>query len=302
MVRRMPNSMTTSISTYLTQLERLERWDGEIPIYKLSNVTTGLEANRYYFNQPEWLENYFQACHRDASFIECWHTALSGSLHDKIVVDIGCGPGNVYAALKPSCGTPKTLIGVDIALSALKIAKDIGYLPVLADAQNIPLMSGFADLVIVNACLHHCDDMTAVLSEAARLVRPGGLLITDHDPQYSAWRYQGLGLWLWNIRLPLYRLLKRGGHASAEEQHWSILSEIHHRPHDGVTPELFYTTLEPMGFDVKLYRHNHTAGKSTLKGNPGRAMLKCRVAQLLSGIDPDLPESALSLMCIARKY
>lgn len=297
----MLNCTELLIQSYLTQLGSIERWDGEIPIYQIASPTVGLGANRYYFDQPEWAENYFQACHRDDSFIDCWKSA-AGHWHDKVVIDIGCGPGNVYAALKSSCGTPKTLIGVDVSLNALKMARKIGYTPVLADAHNLPLKSGCADLVVINACLHHCDDMQKVLSEAARLVRPGGLLITDHDPQQSAWRYKGLGLWLWNIRLPIYRLLKRGGHATAEEQYWCIQSEIHHRPQDGVTPELFHTTLHPLGFDVKLYRHNHNAGANVLQGNVGRAEWKCRVAQRFSGIDPDLPESALSLMCIAKKH
>ncbi len=297
----MLNCMATPILSYLTQIDAIEQWDHEIPIYQLPILTAGLEANRRYFDHPDWSENYFQACHRDDSFIECWQAAIAGSWQDQIVVDIGCGPGNIYAALKPSCGTPQTLIGVDISLGALKNAQKIGYQPVLADAHNIPLVSEFADLVVVNACLHHCDDMAKVLSEAARLVRPGGLLITDHDPQRSAWQYRGIGLWLWNIRLPIYRLLKRGGHASAEEQYWSIRSEVHHRPQDGVTPRLFHTVLDPLGFDVKLYSHNHTAGASVLQGSPGRAVWRCRVAQQLSGISPDLPESALSLMCIAKK-
>ena len=65
------------------------------------------------------------------------------------------------------------------------MAQKIGYMPVLADAQYLPFVSGFADIVTLNAALHHCDDMVQALTEAARLVCPGGLLITDHDPQIS---------------------------------------------------------------------------------------------------------------------
>ncbi|WP_196809467.1 class I SAM-dependent methyltransferase [Gillisia sp. JM1] len=50
--------------------------------------------------------------------------------------------------------------------------KKSGYLPVLADVSNLPFKSGFADTVILNAALHHCDDMPAVLSEAARILKP----------------------------------------------------------------------------------------------------------------------------------
>jgi ubiquinone/menaquinone biosynthesis C-methylase UbiE len=290
----------STLFQYLTHIDQIERWEKDVPIYTIKQLTFGIQANRYYFGHPEWAENYFQACHRDSAFTDAWKTAI-GSWQDKIVVDVGCGPGNVYAALKASCGTPQLMIGVDVSLGGLKMAQKIGYAPVLADAHNIPLASGFADIVVVNATLHHCDDMGVVLAEAARLVRPGGLLITDHDPQHSAWYYTGLGLWLWNLRLPLYRWIKRGGHASTEEQYWGTASEIHHKPQAGIKPELFCETLEPMGFTVKLYPHNHNVGAGIFQGTYGRSVWKCRVAQRLSGINPDRPESALSLMCIARR-
>jgi SAM-dependent methyltransferase len=62
-----------------------------------------------------------------------------------------------------------------------------------------PFVDAFADLVVLNATLHHCDDMAKVLAEAARLVRPGGMLVTDNDPQVTAWNWKGLGLLLRKI-------------------------------------------------------------------------------------------------------
>ncbi len=143
--------------------------------------------------------------------------------------------------------------------------------------------------------------MVNALAEAARLVRPNGLLITDHDPQQTAWHYQGMGLLMWKARLPIYRWMKRGGHTTPEEQFWSLATEVHHRPGDGVTPDLYHEVLEPLGFHVHLHPHNHSIGADVLQGNYGRSIWKCRLAQRLSGINPDLPESALSLMCIARR-
>lgn len=75
-----------------------------------------------------------------------------------------------------------------------------GYIPLLADAHAIPLRSEIADVVALNATVHHCDDMRAVLAESARLVKPGGVIVIDHDPQQSAWDYRGLGKLLWEIR------------------------------------------------------------------------------------------------------
>jgi len=89
------------------------------------------------------------------------------------------------------------------------MVKQFDYEALQADAQDLPLQSGFADLVIVNASIHHCDDMAQALKEAARLVAPGGMLVIDHDPQLSAWDFRGLGLLLWKSRLWIYRFTKK---------------------------------------------------------------------------------------------
>src|ERR1700710_519850 len=146
---------------------------------KIENPTEGIKANAYYFGNFDWAEEYLIYCHRSESFKTRW-TAAIGDWTDKVVVDIGCGPGNIFATLK---GKPRILIGVDVAPKSLEIAANLGYTAVLADATNLPFVSGFADIVTLNAALHHCEDMDAVLKEAARLVKPGGLIVTDHDPQ-----------------------------------------------------------------------------------------------------------------------
>lgn len=275
-------------------------WHGEMVAFDIPHLTPGMLANRHYFGHPEWGRNYLNACHRDRLFQERWQAAI-GSWQGKIVVDIGCGAGNLYASLQERCGIPKLLIGVDISRGALLMAQELGYAPLLADAQHLPLISGFADIVTLNAALHHCDDMEAMLHQAARLVRPGGLLVSDHDPQKSAWGNLTIANLIWNARLPLYRLLQRGGHATAEEQRWSTATEIHHRPGDGVTPDFFRRTLEPLGFTVHLYPHNRTAGAEVLQGKPGRAAWLYRTAQRLSGSDPNHGENALLLMCVAQR-
>lgn len=266
-------------------------------VYDIPNPTPCIEANSYYFAHPEWAKNYFECCHRDDNFNSRWLTAVE-TLDNKVVVDIGCGPGNFFANLG---GSPKILIGVDVSLGALKMAQKLGYTPVLADAHDLPLVSQCADIVVLNATIHHCDDMTKVLQEAARLVRPQGLLITDHDPQKTAWNYQGVAKQLWNLRLPLYRFIKRGGHGTMEEQKWSLATEAHHKPGDGVSSSLFRQVLEPLGFKITLCPHNHTVGSEVFNGNYGQAAFKYRIAQRLSGINPDSAEAALSLMCIAER-
>jgi ubiquinone/menaquinone biosynthesis C-methylase UbiE len=296
----MHTQLTDPLTQYIsTQAKALSYFDNILAFPVLRN-TRFLEANRHYFGHPEWSRNYLAACHQDDAFKERWQ-AVIGSWQEQIVVDIGCGPGNVYRSLRGCCGTPRLLIGVDISLGGLKIAQELGYTPVLVDAQQLPFIDGFADIVTVNATLHHCDDMAQTLHEAARLVRPGGLLIVDQDPQRTMWGESIVAKLIWQARLPIYRLLKRGGHSTSDEQFWSTATEAHHYPGDGVTPDLFQQILEPLGFDAHLYPHNRTIGAELFQGERGRADWKIRLAQQLSGVNPNSAKGALVLMCVAKR-
>ena len=175
----MEDSTYSRLKPYLAS-DAIVDWEAkDIPICPIPIFTKGMQANSYFFGHPIWGKEYFETSHRSEPFKERWQTVM-GSWDDKSVVDIGCGPGNVYAT---HGGKPKLLIGVDVSLSALKMASKIGYTPILTDAHHLPFVDGFADIVVANATVHHCDDMGRILTEAARLVRPGGLLFTDQDPQ-----------------------------------------------------------------------------------------------------------------------
>ncbi|VWX62716.1 Trans-aconitate 2-methyltransferase [Burkholderiales bacterium 8X] len=259
--------------------------------------TPAIAANALYFSNPEWAREYLTYCHRSDEFKERWKAA-AGDWNDKVVLDVGCGPGNIYATVG---GKPRLLIGVDVAGGSLDMAADLGYTCLQADAAHMPFRSGFADIVAVNATIHHCEDMEAVLRESARMVKPGGMLITDHDPQLSAWNYKGPAKVLWDARLVAYRVLGHGFHKNATQQRSGLDTEIHPRPGHGVTHDFFRSTLEPLGFDVEVYPHNHENGAEVLEGVTGKAALKYQIGNLLSGRNPQAPTSALSLMCVARK-
>lgn len=290
--------LLSTLEPYLEAGHSVRLVDG-IPEAKIENLSPELQANAAYFGHPEWGKLYFESCHRDVAFQKRWHAA-AGKWDNKIVVDVGCGPGNVYANLG---GEPKLLIGVDVSRGALEMAQAIGYTPLLADAQHMPLRSHIADIVVVNATLHHCDDMVQALKESARLVRPGGMLIIDHDPQLTAWDYRRLALLFYKMRLSVYQMFMPSLHVPRNERLKALDTEIHHRPGDGVTAEMFNHTLKPLGFEVALYPHNQTIGEEVLRGEMGTPPhWRYRLGQRLSGINPYSSEAALSIMCVARKH
>jgi ubiquinone/menaquinone biosynthesis C-methylase UbiE len=292
----MKTLQATDLSPYLKEGAKFEFKETHFE-FPIDNPSEAIKSNAYYFNNTEWAEEYLTYCHRSAAFKSRWLAAM-GNWDNKVVVDIGCGPGNIYATLK---GKPKLLIGVDVASASLKIANELGYTAVLANAEDLPFISGFADIVILNAALHHCENMDVVLKEASRLLKPGGKLVTDHDPQLSAWDYKGVAMLLWNSRKIIYKITGRGFHKTTSQQYWGLACEIHHKPGHGVSDQFFKDNLEPMGFHVNVFPHNNELGEDVLKGQQGKAELKYRLGNLLSGRNPYKSKSALSLMCVATK-
>ena len=297
----MATSISVCISTfepYLSPGITISLNEEGLPACEISSFTPSMEANSYFFGHPIWGKEYFETSHRHDKFRDRW-LAATGTWDNKVVIDIGCGPGNLYATIG---GLPKVLIGVDISPGALKMAQKVGYVPLLADAQNLPFSDGFADLVVANATIHHCDDMAKMLAEAARLVKRGGLLVTDKDSQSTALNLSGLGLLLREIRFLFYWIVRSKNYLSKEYRNVRQATETHNqKPGDGITPELYFKVLEPLGFKVKLFPHNHDLGREVLEGKIGKMSWKRRLAQRLSGINPDTPEAAQSIMCIAKR-
>ena len=60
-------------------------------------------------------------------------------------------------------------------------------------------------------------------------------------------------------------------------------------------------TLEPLGFTVGIYPHNHYVGAEVLHGVMGRQPLQIRAGQALSGIRSDTAAGAMALMCVAKR-
>jgi malonyl-CoA O-methyltransferase len=97
------------------------------------------------------------------------------------VLDLGAGTAHGSRALKRRF--PKSLvIAADIAPGMLERAKQQSrwlrrFERVRADAYSLPFRAGTFDLVFSNLMLQWCDDLDAVFSELARVLKPGGLLL-----------------------------------------------------------------------------------------------------------------------------
>ncbi|MGX4772922.1 class I SAM-dependent methyltransferase [Bradyrhizobium guangdongense] len=100
------------------------------------------------------------------------------------LLDVGCGPGTITAALAEIVGTAT---GVDIEPNAIaaarRLAAQSGATPlsiVQADMTALPFEDGVFDAVFFHAVLYHQSrpKLTQTLSEASRVLKPGGVLGT----------------------------------------------------------------------------------------------------------------------------
>jgi ubiquinone/menaquinone biosynthesis C-methylase UbiE len=101
-----------------------------------------------------------------------------------MVLDIGCGPGTITAALSGASGR---VIGIDIEPKAIEAAKEMAATSAHAnleffegDMTALPFGNETFDAVFFHAVLYHLGPATLekALSEATRVLKPNGLIAT----------------------------------------------------------------------------------------------------------------------------
>jgi ubiquinone/menaquinone biosynthesis C-methylase UbiE len=118
-----------------------------------------------------------------------------------IIVDLGTGPGLLAVELHKLWPRAR-IIGVDPSSEMLRIARSNAgeagmpdFEARLGTAEEIPLASGSADLVVSQSSFHEWEDPQKGLGEVFRILKPGGsLILKDYDGAWlSPWKRKLLG-------------------------------------------------------------------------------------------------------------
>ncbi|HEX7123041.1 MAG TPA: metalloregulator ArsR/SmtB family transcription factor [Gemmatimonadaceae bacterium] len=142
--------------------------------------------------------------------------ALLGLLDDRWVAgDLGCGTGHLAATLAPHVAR---VIAVDASDAMLAAARErlAGVVNVelrSGELESLPVDSNQLDVSVLSLVLHYAADPLRVLTEAHRVLRPGGrLLVVDMLPHERAEYRQQMGhVWLGFSEEQISRWLAESG-------------------------------------------------------------------------------------------
>ncbi len=135
--------------------------------------------------------------------------ALEGAPGRRLL-DVGGGTGNYALALAAEGWEPAVL---DRSAAMLEQARAKGLDTVCGEAEQLPFSDGRFDAVMLISMLHHVDRPELALSEAERILVPGGrlaLMVFTREDIADSWiqdYFPSSRGWLYESHLPLDQLL-----------------------------------------------------------------------------------------------
>lgn len=146
-----------------------------------SRVSEFKELWRLWRNESEEPEAFYGAlAERAVADLERWFGPLGG----QEIADVGCGPG-WYAAAFSAAGAK--VLPIDNDLAALEAAGSMPEGAILGDAMDLPIPDASLDGVFASNMLEHTPEPRRVISEIARVLRPGGWAYLSWTNWFSPW-------------------------------------------------------------------------------------------------------------------
>ena len=146
------------------------------------------------FYRPIWPEEAKAYLHLEP-YVRCWFDpeSMFGGKH---VLELGAGECTYTRLIADRFG-PRMIIGhelfVERMLPAMRANQNPALRPVAGDCFSLPFRAGSFDVVFASLVLCELPDLSLVLSEAARVLVPGGLFLSwDPNPYNPVMIYRYL--------------------------------------------------------------------------------------------------------------
>lgn len=130
-------------------------------------------------NAPRW--DRIRSLYIDEREVEAALVEIIATAAPRDLLDIGTGTGRMIEVLAPRVGQA---LGIDQSREMLAVARvnleragTSNGMVRLGDMYQLPLPDTSFDAVVVHQVLHYADRPAAAIAEAARVLRPGGVLI-----------------------------------------------------------------------------------------------------------------------------
>jgi ubiquinone/menaquinone biosynthesis C-methylase UbiE len=174
-------------------------------------------------------------------------TVIRNSSGGEKLLDIGTGSGFVTRCAKDIFNIR---IGLDLSpklLAANPSAFDAG---IAADAKILPFPDDCFNAVTCFAVLHHLFSFDGLVSEIKRVLRPQGVLYSDHDMDADFRKRFRFPIWV-------YRKVRKAGdrYQKAGDQISPGLYRLSEWQEDGINTAYLLSLLRKNGFSVDLSYH-----------------------------------------------
>lgn len=156
-------------------------------------------------------------------------TKAAGNRKDADLLDVGCGSGTLLGLLKQR---GFRVMGVDFSAEAANVAQtENGVRVVVGSLTDAAFPAESFDVVTLFHVMEHVANPREVLSEARRILRPGGAIVLQ-VPNIDSWQFRVFGSKWYGLDIPrhvidyskaaMLRLLRDAGFVPRRIRHFNL--------------------------------------------------------------------------------